>query len=80
MSFVREPSAGVVNVTPGAVVSMVNVFAELVPVLPAATSCVACAVYVPSGSAVASIVYAPVVPLRVAGCVCSSAPSVDEPV
>ena len=60
--------------------SIVNVFAVLVPVLPAESSCVACAVYVPSGSAgLASTVYAPVVPLRVVVSVCASVPSVDVP-
>ena len=44
VSFVREPSAGAVNVTLGGEVSIVKVRALLVPVLPAASSCVACTV------------------------------------
>ena len=40
--------AGVVSVTAGGVVSIVNVLAVLLPTLPAASDCVACTVYVPS--------------------------------
>jgi hypothetical protein len=44
VSLVRVPSAGRVSVTTGAVVSTTNVFAALVPLLPAASLCVAWAV------------------------------------
>src|SRR5579884_1259153 len=50
-SFRELPLAGAVRVTAGAFVSTVNVLAVLVPVLPAASVCCACTVYVPSGSA-----------------------------
>jgi hypothetical protein len=45
------PLAGCVSVTLGAVVSTVNVFAELEPVVPKMFCCVAWEVYVPSASA-----------------------------
>src|SRR5437588_563466 len=48
---VAEPSAGWLRVTAGGVVSTVKVAAPLRPVLPAASDCCACAVYVPSASA-----------------------------
>ena len=40
----RFPFAGAVSVTTGGTVSMVKVFGELVPVLPAASLWLACAV------------------------------------
>ena len=50
VEFVEESSAGDVKVTAGALVSTVNVFAELVAVLPVVLVCVACTVYVPWAS------------------------------
>ena len=44
VSLVREPSAGAVNVTLGAVVSTTNVLAVLVPLFPAVSLWVACTV------------------------------------
>jgi hypothetical protein len=68
---------GVVRVTTGGPL-IVNVFALLVPVLPALSLCVACAVYVPAASAgEPSIVHVP--PLRVATRVCTGAPPTTEP-
>jgi len=55
VSFVESAFAGFVSVTPGAMVSTTNVFAPLAALFPAASCCVATAVYVPSGRAVASI-------------------------
>ena len=43
-SLVTAPPTGLVSVTAGAVVSTMKVFAELDPVLPAASACVAWAV------------------------------------
>ena len=45
MLAVAEPSTGAVRVTVGAVVSMTNVTALLLPVLPAASDWLACTVY-----------------------------------
>ncbi len=70
--------AGAVSVTTGAVVSTTNVCAALAPVLLAASTCVACAVYVPAASAGdPSIVHVP--PLRVATRVCTGEPVTTEP-
>src|SRR5205085_9922627 len=49
--LVTAPLLGAVRVTAGGVVSTVKVAALLSPVLPAASDCCACAVYVPSASA-----------------------------
>src|SRR5579884_3467954 len=48
--FVKLPPRGCDSVTTGAVVSMVNVLAPLVPTLPAESACWATAVYLPSAS------------------------------
>ena len=53
------PLAGAVIATVGAVVSMRNVTAALVPVLPARSPCVACTVYVPSARAAGVAANAP---------------------
>src|SRR5206468_1077594 len=79
VSLVELPLAGVTRLTTGAVVSTTNVLSVLVPVLPAASDWEARAVYVPSGRAAESTVYAPVPPLRVAVRVWTAEPDTVEP-
>jgi hypothetical protein len=67
-----------VIVVSGGTVSTVNVLAELRPVLPPESLCVACAVYVPSTSAVAaSTDHAS--PARVVETIWTGVPSGDDP-
>ena len=61
----------------GALLSTRKVRAELVPVFPAASTCTACAVYVPSGRLLGTIDQAP--PLRVAASDCSGEPEALAP-
>ena len=79
VSLVLElPLAGVVSVMAGGVGSTVNVCGALNPVLPAASVCWACAVYVPAASAGEPLIVH-VVPLRVAVRVWTGAPATVEP-
>jgi hypothetical protein len=78
--LVTVPFGGCASVIDGAVTSTVNVLAALEPVFPALSDWLACAVYVPSASAVvASTLYAPFSALRDAVSVCTGVPAAAEP-
>ena len=77
LSFEAWLAVGAVIVTVGAVVSTTKVTAALVPVLPARSVWLACAVNWPLASAAALIVHA--APERVALSVCVSVPPVVAP-